>query len=62
MKIKDKIIAILFLLKCTAYVVIKILQSQKWNMIIVDLETKTGREQLTYRISGGRYTLSSWKH
>ena len=58
---KDKLVALAFLVKCFFYISSRIVRGRTWNMLTVDLENPEGRQAIRYRRNGtGRYSLETW--
>jgi len=53
----DKLKGVAFIVWCCLWISYRILVGRKWNLLIVDLEEKTGRQRYNYRITGGKYVL-----
>jgi len=57
----DKLKAILFLIKCVAWISWQILLGRKWNMIQVNLEQSNGKRlHVTYQKTFKGYELHQW--
>lgn len=55
---RDKIKALLFLMKCVRYIGLSILQGRTWNILSADIEDQDGlRTRLTYRRACHAFTF-----